>query len=179
MRYALAAVAGLLALTFTGSIVADVVDVQPPDAFNTVKNVSGWQPAQKVYSLANTSFDWVYWQADIVGGQVLCRPAEGWIAPGKTMEVTICPAESMATAGPGTYIDQVTLNFDPRLVGDISGDGYVDVIDLLKFVGSFSARAGEAGYDLICDFNNDGIVDTLDLLNLVNTFGMSYDGLAM
>ena len=102
-------------------------------------------PAEKVYSLANTSLDWVYWQGDIASGKVVCIPAEGWIAPGASMNVMICPAAAMATAAPGTYSDQVTLDFDPRLVGDVTGDGNVDVEDLLTLVPAFGTQAGDSG----------------------------------
>jgi hypothetical protein len=177
MRYALVVVAGLLAAGFTGSIVADVVDVQPPDAYNTVMGTSGWLPGEKVYSLANTSLDWVYWQGDIASGQAICIPAAGWIAPGESMNITICPAPSMATASPGTYSDQVTLGFDPRLVGDVTGDGNSDVEDLLTLVSAFGTQAGDPAYDITCDFNSDGFVDIVDLLHLVDTFGMTYGSL--
>jgi hypothetical protein len=57
------------------------------------------------------------------------------------------------------------------VAGDATGDGHVDVVDLLCLVGSFGKAAGEAGFDGRCDFNGDGAVDVVDLLVLVGSFG--------
>jgi hypothetical protein len=58
-----------------------------------------------------------------------------------------------------------------HLVGDINGDGHVDVIDLLTFVDAFGSVAGDANYNPATDFNSDGTVDVIDLLDLVGNFG--------
>jgi hypothetical protein len=170
-------VVGLLAVTFAVGV-ADVVDVEPLNDFNTVMGTAGWLPADKVYSLANSSLDWVCWRGVNTSGQVMCTPAEGWIAPGTSVNVAIRPADAMAAAAPGTYSDQVTLNFDPRLVGDATGDGSVDVVDLLTLIAAFGTLVGDPGYDATCDFNGDGSVDVADLLYMVDTFGMTYGSLA-
>jgi hypothetical protein len=179
MKFALILTASFFAVTLAGNIVADVVDVQPPDVYNTVIGSSGWLPANKVYSLANTSLGWVYWQADNTSGQLLCAPAEGWIAPRTAVNVSIRPAAWMAAARPGTYADRVTLNFDPRLVGDVNGDGAVDATDLLIMCAAFGANAGEPAYNVACDFGGDGSVDISDLLRLIGTFGMTYGSLVV
>jgi hypothetical protein len=55
---------------------------------------------------------------------------------------------------------------------DISGDGYVDVVDLLYFVDAFGGICGtDRNYDPRCDFNADGAVDVVDLLDIVYNFG--------
>jgi parallel beta-helix repeat protein len=54
---------------------------------------------------------------------------------------------------------------------DASGDGHVDVVDLLDLVYSFGTVVGDLGFDAKCDFNHDGAVDVVDLLNLVYNFG--------
>ena len=56
-------------------------------------------------------------------------------------------------------------------VGDVDGDGHVDVADLLSAVYTFGLSQGDPGYDPECDFNNDNAVDNLDLLILVENFG--------
>ncbi len=58
-----------------------------------------------------------------------------------------------------------------HLVGDINGDGHVDVIDLLIFIAAFGTTTGNANYNPACDFNSDGSVDVIDLLDLVANFG--------
>ncbi len=59
----------------------------------------------------------------------------------------------------------------PPVPGDISGDGSVDVVDLLYLVDSFGTLCGtDRSYDPLCDFNNDGGVDVVDLLYLVDAW---------
>ena len=51
--------------------------------------------------------------------------------------------------------------------GDIDGDGFVDVVDLLYMVDSWGRTRGQTGYDTRSDFNGDSSVDVVDLLILV------------
>jgi hypothetical protein len=60
----------------------------------------------------------------------------------------------------------------PPIPGDINGDGYVDVVDLLYLVDAFGSVTGDTNYDPDADFNNDGSVDVVDLLILVENFGL-------
>ncbi len=56
-------------------------------------------------------------------------------------------------------------------VGDIDGDGAVDVIDLLVMAGSWGTTLGvDRAYDPRCDLNNDGSVDVIDLLTLADNW---------
>jgi hypothetical protein len=57
------------------------------------------------------------------------------------------------------------------LVGDIDGDGSVDVVDLLYLADAFGSMAGDPTYNSTSDFNNDGSVDVVDLLMLAENFG--------
>lgn len=56
-------------------------------------------------------------------------------------------------------------------VGDINGDGHVNVIDLLTLADSWSLSVGHAGFLPACDLNTDGIVDIVDLLYMANNWG--------
>ena len=49
------------------------------------------------------------------------------------------------------------------LVGDVNGDGVVNVIDITLASIAFGSFEGESGYDPDCDINADGIVDMRDL----------------
>jgi len=53
-------------------------------------------------------------------------------------------------------------------MGDVNGDGSVDVLDIVQIVGYIVD--GEADFDLACaDNNGDGAVNVLDIVALVNT----------
>jgi hypothetical protein len=48
-------------------------------------------------------------------------------------------------------------------VGDINGDGYINIQDLEVVEASFGKRVGQQGYNPAADVNGDGIVDVRDL----------------
>ncbi len=56
-------------------------------------------------------------------------------------------------------------------VGDASGDGHVDVVDLLYMVETFGLSRSQPGFYAEADLNGDGTVDVVDLLILVDSFG--------
>ena len=56
---------------------------------------------------------------------------------------------------------------DECIMGDVNGDGSVDVLDIVQIVG-FIVDGGEPDFDLACaDSNGDGLVDVLDLVQIV------------
>jgi hypothetical protein len=60
----------------------------------------------------------------------------------------------------------------PAMVpGDISGDGFVDVADLLCLAGAFGSRVGDPEFHAACDLNVDGVIDVSDLLILARYWG--------
>ena len=61
--------------------------------------------------------------------------------------------------------------YNPGLVGDISGDGHVDILDLLYLSGAWGSTTGGANYSAACDLNQDGSVDIIDLLFLADNWG--------
>jgi len=57
------------------------------------------------------------------------------------------------------------------LVGDINGDGIVDVLDLTRASFAFGLFEGEPGYDPEADINADGIVDMRDIFLVAVNLG--------
>ena len=55
--------------------------------------------------------------------------------------------------------------------GDIDGDGYVNVADLLVLAGSWATATGQPGYSPACDLDNNGTVNVIDLLILADNWG--------
>ncbi len=68
-------------------------------------------------------------------------------------------AQYAASSGAGT------------LVGDLNGDGHVDVLDVLIFANCYGKISGDSGFNAACDFDHDGAVGVSDLLMLVANFG--------
>jgi hypothetical protein len=169
MKLPLICVASLMAAASV--VMADAVDVQPTDPYTTVLGASGWRPAQKVYSLSNTSYQWLYWESSDVNGLATCSPPLGWVAPGGSTSIIISPVSAMTTVAPGTYGEQITFSFVPRLVGDVNGDDAVDLRDLLSFAAGWGAGPGDPNFNPVFDFNGDGQIDIVDLLYLAESFG--------
>jgi hypothetical protein len=76
---------------------------------------------------------------------------------------------SESAANVAGYRPKLVVSDVPAAVpGDVSGDGSVDVVDLLYLVDSFGGICGtDRFYDPRCDFNGDRSVDVVDLLYLV------------
>ncbi len=69
----------------------------------------------------------------------------------------------------GVVSDMVSVHV--WMLGDVSRDNSVDVVDLLTLVAAFGTSTGEPGYDAACDFNGDASVDVIDLLTMVDNWG--------
>mgnify|MGYP001104134894 CR=1 FL=1 len=61
--------------------------------------------------------------------------------------------------------------YNTSLVGDINGDGVVDILDLSRIGKAFGCFEGEPNYDPDADINNDGIVDIGDLSLVCINYG--------
>ncbi len=67
----------------------------------------------------------------------------------------------------GDHMPAFQWSFEVHAVGDVDGDGHVDVIDLLWLIDAFGSQIGSANYSEECDFNGDGTVDAVDLLTMI------------
>jgi hypothetical protein len=72
------------------------------------------------------------------------------------------PVSGMSTAAAnrdystGSYVAPATR------VGDVNGDGRVDIADLQEFAPTYMSRVGSPNYNPAADFNHNGIVDLYD-----------------
>jgi len=58
-----------------------------------------------------------------------------------------------------------------KIVGDINGDGFVDVLDLSIVAVAYGAREGDPRYNPDADLNKDGFIDLRDLAPVAINFG--------
>lgn len=70
-----------------------------------------------------------------------------------------------------TFVDGV---INITLIGDVNGDGKVDIYDITLAAMSFSYSVGNPEYNERADLNRDGTVDIFDLILISKHFGESY-----
>jgi hypothetical protein len=61
--------------------------------------------------------------------------------------------------------------FEVVLLGDIDGNGNVNVLDAIDLSSSFGKSIGQAGFNPDADFDYNGVVNILDAITLANHFG--------
>lgn len=94
----------------------------------------------------------------------------------------ICEFDSLWSGGCGPIIPAeytiatatLTITGEPvagTLVGDIDGNGSVNILDLLALAGSWGKSQGDPDYDARCDLNGDNAVNVVDLLTLSRMWG--------
>lgn len=176
MKFRLICTVALMALVCT-TLLADVVTVLPDDSYNTTLGSTGWLPAGKTYSLINSTRDYVYWQATSLTANATCQPSGGWISPETTQTITITPVSNLAASGAGTYTDQISLYFEPRAMGDIDGDGFVNATDLQMLRARWNGILGVTFSNPNVDLNGDGLVNIGDMQILLDRWGAVFGGL--
>jgi len=58
-----------------------------------------------------------------------------------------------------------------RIVGDVNGDGIVDVFDLIKVAIAFGSKPSDPNWNPNADLNNDNLIDVFDLIKVAIHFG--------
>jgi hypothetical protein len=58
----------------------------------------------------------------------------------------------------------------PRILGDVNGDGTVNILDSIIVANSFLAKPGDSNWNPNADINNDGVVNILDSIIIANHF---------
>jgi outer membrane protein assembly factor BamB len=59
----------------------------------------------------------------------------------------------------------------PAKVGDVNGDGQVDIFDAILLANAFSSTPASPNWNSNADMNSDRIVDIFDAILLANNFG--------
>ncbi|MBI1802367.1 MAG: hypothetical protein HYR71_12145 [Chloroflexi bacterium] len=58
-------------------------------------------------------------------------------------------------------------------VGDVSGDGHIDIVDVQTVAGRYGAVTGGASYDPRYDLNGDGTIDIVDVQTVAGRYGQA------
>ena len=105
---------------------------------------------------------------DIVGGSL----ADGNYQLTILDSITDLAGNQLDGNGDGTSGDNATDELF-RLYGDATGDGTVNVFDLLQFRIAYLSLEGDANYNADLDFSDDGRIDIFDLLQFRIRYGTS------
>jgi len=60
-----------------------------------------------------------------------------------------------------------------KMVGDVNGDGKVDIRDITVVAMAFASHVGEPRYELKCDIKMDGVIDIRDITLAAMNFGLT------
>jgi hypothetical protein len=63
-----------------------------------------------------------------------------------------------------------------ELIGDLNGDGVVDIFDAIIFSDAFGSKPGDPNWNPYADFNGDGVIDIYDAITFASHFGQSLGG---
>jgi len=125
----------------------------------------------------------IYYDASAIGIQTVIDLTAGanvtltfsWDTTGVTPRIISYTIKAVATPVPGeidtvdnTYIDG---NVKIKMMGDINGDGIVDIFDVVIAAEAFGSCPGHPKWNPITDLNNDGIIDIFDLVIIAVNFG--------
>ena len=67
----------------------------------------------------------------------------------------------------------VTGNVHIKMIGDVDGNGKINIIDIAQIATSFASKVGDSRYRLGRDLNRDGIINILDISLAAQNFGKS------
>ena len=67
--------------------------------------------------------------------------------------------------------DVMSFRIGVSIVGDVDGDGDVDLSDLAALLGSYGDCEGDPDYNPAADFDDSGCVDLSDLATLLGNYG--------
>lgn len=71
-----------------------------------------------------------------------------------------------------TATDEAAVKIDWSIVGDISGDGVVDIYDLVLVSGIYGSKIGDPAWNPVADLADPyGIIDILDLVTVAGHYG--------
>lgn len=86
-------------------------------------------------------------------------------------------AEADVVAGEVDTSDNVYIDGEVTIIwwlGDVDGDGDIDIFDLVYLVGRYGSEQGDPRYDPLLDFNQNGKIGIYDIVISVSSYGLGY-----
>jgi hypothetical protein len=97
------------------------------------------------------------------------------IKVGDVLEVTISLFVSPTTNGNLTLSFDMVFEGNKYVVGDLNGDGVINLQDLRIFVSAYNKASGDTGWNPDADLNEDGRVDLSDLRIMASIIAVRYN----
>jgi len=91
---------------------------------------------------------------------------EAGVVPGKAVQVTQSLYVSPNTEGISAFSFNIVFGVKGYLLGDINGDGVVNVLDAIMQASAFGSTPQDSNWNPRADLNDDGIVNILDAIIL-------------
>ena len=88
-----------------------------------------------------------------------------------TLNAYVVPVPYETNLEDNTFTDGI---ISITLIGDVNGDGIINIYDVIQAGNAFGTYLGEPEYDERADINHDGTIDIYDLILIGLHFGESY-----
>jgi len=91
--------------------------------------------------------------------------------PGEILRITLTLSVSRYIEGISSFSFYILISGSDHMLGDINGDGIVDVFDFMIVATAFGSKPGDPKWNPDADLNNDGLVDIFDVWAVAKNFG--------
>jgi len=91
--------------------------------------------------------------------------------PGEILRITLTLSVSRYIEGISSFSFDILISGSDHMLGDINGDGIVDVFDFMIVAAAFGSKPGDSKWNPDADLNNDGLVDIFDVWAISKNFG--------
>jgi hypothetical protein len=90
---------------------------------------------------------------------------------GETLQITLTLSVSRHIEGISSFNFDISIAGSDRLLGDINGDGIVNITDVVIVALAFGSKPGDPNWNSYADLNQDGFVNIVDIVTVAMYFG--------
>jgi len=95
----------------------------------------------------------------------------GFIPGNYTLWAYVWPVKGETNETDNTFVDGM---ISVIVIGDVDGDGDVDILDMVRITSKYGSKRGEPLYDPRCDLDGDGAITILDVVTCTAHYGEKY-----